>query len=131
MMSIYLLPIFLINLIYRKLIFNKETIISLVLSFFIITILIYLFKPVSHWLGGGVVYQLSIKLFGNNYLFYLSSFFTFFMFINFGLENKKNFILEIILLFVFLVFKYIKDIMNNALFNNFFFNTYKVEKYIF
>ena len=77
MMSIYLLPIFLINLIYRKLIFNKETIISLVLSFFIITILIYLFKPVSHWLGGGVVYQLSIKLFGNNYLFYLSSFYFF------------------------------------------------------
>ena len=101
MMSIYLLPIFLINLLYKKIVVNKNIILSFIMSVIIVLILIYFFEPFPNWLGGGVVYQLSIKLFGNYYLFYFSSLFTFFIFIYFGLENKKNIILATILLFVF------------------------------
>ena len=91
MMSIYLLPIFLINLLYKKIVVNKNIILSFIMSVIIVLILIYFFEPFPNWLGGGVVYQLSIKLFGNYYLFYFSSLFTFFIFIYFGLENKKKY----------------------------------------
>ncbi len=105
MMSIYLLPIFLINLIYKKISFNKDMLISIIISILIVSFLIYLFEPVQNWLGGGVIYKLSNELFSSNYLFYISSFFTFFIFINLSFENKKNFILALILLFVFFSFQ--------------------------
>ena len=68
-------------------------------------ILFLLFKPVSSWLGGGVIYKLSNELFGNNLLFSISSFFTFLIFIYLVLENKVNLILVIILLFMFFSFQ--------------------------
>jgi hypothetical protein len=105
MMSIYLIPIFFINIIYKKIKFDQNILISVIASFTIVLILSLLFVPVPFWLGGGVVHKLSNQLFGNNYLFLLSSFFTFLIFIYLILENKINLILIIILLFMFFSFQ--------------------------
>ena len=105
MMSVYLIPFFFINIIYKKIDWDKNILISALSSFIIVYILFLLFKPVSFWLGGGVIYKLSNELFGNNLLFFISSFFTFLIFIYFVLENKVNLILVIILLFMFFSFQ--------------------------
>ena len=104
MMSVYLIPFFFINIIYKKIKCDKNILIS-ILSSFIVYILFLLFKPVSFWLGGGVIYKLSNELFGNNLLFFISSFFTILIFIYLVLENKVNLILVIILLFMFFSFQ--------------------------
>jgi len=105
MMSIYFLPIFLINIIFKKIRYDQNFIISVFLSFLLTLFLIFLFRPDPSWLGGGVVYQLSLKLLNNYFLFFLSSFFSFFMIIYLSLENKNNFIILFIALLVFFSFQ--------------------------
>ena len=105
MMSVYLMPFFFINIIYKKIKCDKNILISILSSFVIVFILTLLFKPIPFWLGGGVIYKLSNVLFGNNLLFFISSFFTFLIFIYLILENKINSILVIILLFMFFSFQ--------------------------
>jgi len=104
MMSVYLMPFFFINIIYKKIKCDKNILISILSSFVIVFILTLLFKPVP-WQGGGVIHKLSNVLFGNNLLFFISSFFTFLIFIYLILENKINSILVIILLFMFFSFQ--------------------------
>ena len=105
MMSVYLIPFFFINIIYKKIKCDKNILISILSSFVIVFILTLLFKPTPFWLGGGVIHKLSNELFGNNLLFFISSFFTFLIFIYLILENKINSILVIILLFMFFSFQ--------------------------
>ena len=105
MMSVYLIPFFFINIIYKKIKWDKNILISILSSFVIVFILTLLFKPVPFWQGGGVIHKLSNELFGNNLLFFISSFFTFLIFIYLILENKINSILVIILLFMFFSFQ--------------------------
>ena len=105
MMSVYLMPFFFINIIYKRIKLDSNILISIISSFIIVLILSFLFKPASFWLGGGVIHKLSNQLFGNNLLFFISSFFTFLIFIYLILENKINLVLIIILLFVFFSFQ--------------------------
>jgi hypothetical protein len=105
MMSVYLMPFFFINIIYKKIKCDKNILISILSSFVIVFILTLLFKPIPFWQGGGVIHKLSNELFGNNLLFFISSFFTFLIFIYLILENKINSILVIILLFMFFSFQ--------------------------
>ena len=105
MMSVYLMPFFFINIIYRRIKLDSNIFISIISSFVIVLILSFLFEPVSFWLGGGVIHKLSNQLFKNDLLFFISSFFSFLIFIYLILENKINLILIIILLFVFFSFQ--------------------------
>jgi hypothetical protein len=105
MMSVYLFPFFFINILFKKIIFDKKLFISIFVSTLIVFFLSLLFEPEPHWLGGGVMHKLSTALFNNNYLFLFTSFFTFFIFTNFIIESRQNLILVIILLFVFFSFQ--------------------------
>ena len=78
-MSITLYPVFLINILYKKIDFKKFLIPSLV-SFFIVLILSMNFNPVN-WQGGAINFMISKNIFGNHFYFYFSSFVTFSIFI--------------------------------------------------
>ena len=98
-MSITVFPIIMINIIYGK-IQLKKTILPILVSFLTILILSLNFEPVS-WKGGGVNFMISQKLFNNHIYFYFTSFITLFSFIYIFIEKKENFIILIILTFMF------------------------------
>ena len=98
-MSITVFPIIMINMIYGK-IQLKKTILPILVSFLTILILSLNFEPVS-WQGGGVNFMISQKLFNNHIYFYLTSFITLSSFIYIFLENRENFIILVILTFMF------------------------------
>ena len=98
-MSITIFPIIMINMIYGK-IESKKTILPISVSFFTILILSLNFEPVS-WRGGGVNFMISQKLFSNHIYFYFTSFITLFSFIYIIIEKKENFIILMILTFMF------------------------------
>ena len=65
-------------------------------------LLVYLFSNVFNYnyhVGGGFLLKLSIILFNNNFLFYLSSVLGFIFLIYLSIENKNNLILLLLLLF--------------------------------
>ena len=99
MMFITILPIVLINFLYKKISYQSILVPSLI-SFCIIWILSLNFNG-DNWQGGGVNYLLSQKLFHNNIYFYFSSFFTISVFIYLILENKSNSTIIITLVFMF------------------------------
>jgi hypothetical protein len=105
MMSVYLFPLFFINVLFKKITFDKKLFVSIFFSALIVIFFSLFFDPEPYWLGGGVMHGLSKALFNNNYLFLFTSFFTFFIFINFIIESKQNLILLIILLFLFFSFQ--------------------------
>lgn len=98
-----ILPIILINFLYKKISYKKIFFPGLI-SFCIIFFLSLNFNGYG-WQGGGVIYMFSQKVFGSNIFFYFSSFFTFSVFIYLISENKSNFIIIIILLFMFFSFQ--------------------------
>ena len=98
-MSITLLPIIILNLIYRNINFKKLLLPSL-LSFIVIVILSFNFNPFN-WQGGGVNYMISNKVFNNNIFFYITSFITLTTFIYLSKENRENILILTILIFMF------------------------------
>ena len=98
-MSNTIFPVFILNLFYKK-IELKRLYFSSLISIITIFILSINFDPIG-WKGGGVNYLISNKLLGNNFFFYLSSFFTLTTFIYISLENKENILILIILTFMF------------------------------
>ena len=98
-MSITVFPIIMINIIYGK-IQLKKIILPILISFLTILILSLNFEPVS-WQGGGVNFMISQKLFNNHIYFYFTSFITLCSFIYIFIEKKENFIILIILTFMF------------------------------
>lgn len=98
-----ILPIIVINFLYKKIHYKKIFFPGLI-SFCIIFLLSLNFNGYV-WQGGGVGYMFSQKVFGSNIFFYFSSFFTFSIFIYLILENKSNFIIIITLLFMFFSFQ--------------------------
>ena len=105
MMSVYLFPLFFINVLFKKITFDKKLFVSIFYSALIVIFFSSFFDPEPLWLGGGVMHALSKAFFNNNYLFLFTSFFTFFIFINLIFESKQNLILVTILLFVFFSFQ--------------------------
>ena len=99
MMFITILPIVLINFLYKKISYQSILVPSLI-SFCVIWILSLNFNG-DNWQGGGVNYLLSQKLFHNNIYFYFSSFFTISIFIYLIIENKDNLIILTTLIFMF------------------------------
>ena len=98
-MSITIFPIIMINIIYKNIEF-KNTFLPILVSFLTILILSLNFEPVS-WQGGGVNFMISQKLFNNHIYFYFTSFITLFSFIYIFIEKKENFVIFIILTFMF------------------------------
>jgi hypothetical protein len=104
-MSIYLLPIFLYYLFLKpQEILSKDIFLNLIMPIILVLLLSLYFNP-NNWIGGGVIYTLSKNLFHNNYLFLLSSIFTYFVFLLIIQENKFNFLIIFITLFVFFSFQ--------------------------
>ena len=99
-MSIYIYPIILINLFYKKLFLNIKILKYFLLSILIVFLLSLNFDPIE-WQGGGVNFLISQKLFNNNIYFYFSSVVTFTFFFYLFSEDKRNIILILLLLFMF------------------------------
>lgn len=102
MLSLYLTPIILINLIYNKRIFmGRATIISFFASISL-TIFLVLFFDANQWhIGGGIPYALSTIIFNNLIFFYICSFLSTFFLILLAHENLNNFLLVAISVFIF------------------------------
>jgi hypothetical protein len=101
MLSIYSIPIILINFfLNRKIFFIKEIIFLIVLSFFLTLILSFNFNDYN-WLGGGIIFFISNNILKNNFLFYCSSILSFTILLFIAKENIPNSILVLILLFTF------------------------------
>ena len=98
-MSITIFPIIMINMIYGNIEF-KKIVLPTIISFITVLILSLNFEPVS-WKGGGVNFMISQKLFNNHIYFYLTSFITLSSFIYIFLEKRENFIILVILTFMF------------------------------
>ena len=93
----HLLPIFMNNNFYYKFLeFLKKKIIILIPS---TLVLIYFFDYQISYTGGGIFFNLSNFLFGNNYLFFFISFFSVSFFFYLSLLNIKNLYLLLILIF--------------------------------
>ena len=99
--SFYLMPIIFFLLISKKeLFYDKKKyffigfIFSILLVYFLSNSFDYNYK-----VGGGFLLKLSILLFNNNFLFYLSSVLGFIFLIHLSLENKNNLIMLLLLLF--------------------------------
>ena len=102
MLSVYLAPIFFINLIYnKKILFNKATIYSLICSLALVFYLSINFNPKNWEIGGGIPYMVSVNIFNSNIPFYLCSLFSFLFLFLIARENKNNLILILIILFIF------------------------------
>ncbi len=92
----HLLPIFMNNNFYQKFLeFLKKKIIILISS---TLILIYFFDYQTSYTGGGIFFNLSNFLFGNNYLFFFISFFSISFFFYMSFLNIKNLYLLLILI---------------------------------
>jgi hypothetical protein len=94
-----ILPIIMINFLYKKILYKKILIPCLV-SFCLVYFLSINFNGIG-WQGGGINYFFSQKIFHNNIYFYFASFFTISAFIYLSIENKSNSIILITLLFMF------------------------------
>ena len=104
-MSIYLLPIFVYYFFSKpQEMLSKYFFLNLIISITIVLLLNQYFNP-NNWIGGGIIYLLSNNLFGNNYLFFLSSIFTYFGFLLTIREDKCVILIIFITLFVFFSFQ--------------------------
>ena len=77
---------------------KKYLLTGAIFSIFLVYLLSNSFNYNYH-VGGGFLLKLSIILFNNNFLFYLSSVLGFIFLIHLSLENKNNLILLLLLLF--------------------------------
>ena len=104
MISLYLLPIIIINLIFGKIELKKDIFIYLIISSIFVFLISLNFDPIN-WQGGGVNMMISKILFNNNIYFLFTSIFTYTFFIYLFLEKKINIILILILIFMFFSFQ--------------------------
>ena len=71
-MFLYIFPIFLINIFFKKIKITKNIIKFFLVSSIFVTLLSINFDPIN-WQGGGVNYMISQKLFNNNLYFFFTS----------------------------------------------------------
>ena len=107
-LSFYLIPIFFCLFINKRnqLSDNKK---FFIFSVFISTVVVYILSlsfDYNFKVGGGFLLKLSILLFDNNYLFYLSSILGFVLLSKLSWEDKNNFILIFLILFGFSGYTY-------------------------
>jgi hypothetical protein len=101
MLSIYFIPIILINFFLNKKIFViREIIHIIILSFSLTLILSFNFNDYN-WLGGGIIFFISNNIIKNNLIFYCSSALGFAALLLIAKENIPNSIIVLILLFTF------------------------------
>ncbi len=104
-MAFYFIPFYIFNL---NFLFFKKNKTKIILSLLAITFFSYFFQYNNN-LGGGVFYKLSQIIFNNNILFFISSFFGLFIFLDListkSLNNKLIFI-PFLLIIVFLKVPY-------------------------
>ena len=101
MLSIYFIPIMLINFFLNKKIFIiRDVILLIILSFFLTLILSFNFDDYN-WLGGGIIFFISNNILKNNLIFYCSSALGFAALLFVAKENIPNSIIVLILLFTF------------------------------
>ena len=102
-MSFYLIPIYFSLFFDKKINFNfkdKKIIIASLVSVFIVLIFSQYFNY-NFRLGGGFFIKLSIILFDNFYLFFISSFIGLFLISLLSFEDKDNFLLIALLILAF------------------------------
>ena len=104
MISLYLLPIIIINLIFGKIELKKDILFYLIISSTFVFLISLNFDPIN-WQGGGVNMMISKILFKNNIYFLFTSIFTYTFFIYLFFEKKINIILILILIFMFFSFQ--------------------------
>ncbi len=102
--SLYTLPIFFLIFFGNKKFFLENTKTSaMIISAFISIILVYVLAKEFNYdykVGGGFFLKLSLIIFKNKILFYFMSFIGFMTLIYLSLENKRNLILILLLIFV-------------------------------
>jgi len=103
-MFLYIFPIFLINIFFKKIKITKNIIKFFIVSSIFVTLLSINFDPIN-WQGGGINYMISQKLFSNNLYFFFTSIVSFTCFIYLFYEKKENIILILILLTMFFSFQ--------------------------
>jgi len=101
--SFFLIPIFFLLYLNNRQIFigKKKTFLSLIFLSFVLVVFFSSSFDYNFKIGGGFLLKLSVFLFENNYLFYLSSIFGFIFIIYLCLQDKNNYIMFLILLFGF------------------------------
>ncbi len=101
--SFYLIPIFILTMFQNNNLFfkNKKILIISTICSLLLTLLISIPFNYNPSLGGGFIFKVSVLLFNNNLLFYLSSILGFIFFSLLSLENKNNFVLIVLLVFGF------------------------------
>ena len=101
--SFYLIPIFILTMFQNNNLFfkNKKILIISTICSLLFTLLISIPFNYNPSLGGGFIFKVSVLLFNNNLLFYLSSILGFIFFSLLSLENKNNFVLIVLLVFGF------------------------------
>ena len=95
--SFYLLPFYILK-IYKLNTLNKSLIKNIILSAVIFFTCALFFDYQYKFSGGGIFFKFSQYAFNNNYLFYLISFFSIILLLDFINFNIKNFLLIIILI---------------------------------
>ena len=103
-MFLYIFPIFLINIILKKIKITKNILKYFLVSLIFVILLSFNFNPID-WQGGGINYMVSQKLFKNNIYFFITSILSFTFFIYLFFEKKENIILILILLIMFFSFQ--------------------------
>lgn len=105
MMLVYLLPIILLNFYEKKIIFNLKFFFIFSLSCIFVLSIYTQFEYREDWLGGGVIYLISRKIFNSDALLIISSILTYFFITIICLDNKKYLTLFLILILVFFSFQ--------------------------
>ena len=102
-MSFYLIPIYFSLFFDKKINLNFKDKKRIIASFFSLIVVLILSQYFNYnfRLGGGFFLKLSVILFDNFYLFFLSSFIGLFLLLLLSFEDKDNFLLIILLLFAF------------------------------
>ncbi len=101
--SFYLIPLYFALFFYKKINLNlkdKKLIITSIASVFIVLIFSQYFNY-NFRLGGGFFLKLSVILFDNFHLFFVTSFIGLFLLTLLSFEDKDNFLLIVLLLFAF------------------------------
>ncbi len=101
MLSIYFIPILLINFFLNKKIFALKEVLFVSIFSFLITLILSLNFDDYNWLGGGIIFFISNNILKNNFLFYCSSALSIAVLLFIAKENIPNLILVMILLFTF------------------------------
>jgi hypothetical protein len=101
MLSIYFIPILLINFFLNKKIFVLKEVLFVSIFSFLITLILSLNFDDYNWLGGGIIFFISNNILKNNFLFYCSSALSIAVLLFIAKENIPNLILVMILLFTF------------------------------